>query len=78
MIPDVNMAQNSEKERSYRELLKAASESAANELDESAEVDVHGDPIIPGQVVTHADEEAPRIRRRRPEETPTRSGGPRR
>ena len=77
MIPEVNMAQNSEKERSYRELLKAASESAANEqadeLDDSAEVDVHGDPIIPGQAVHHADEQH---RRRSPQRDPNRRSAP--
>lgn len=70
------MSEKSEQERSYQELLRSAGSRDTDP--EPEEVDVHGDPIIPGQVVTHADEEAPRIRRRRPEETPTRSGGPRR
>ena len=52
------MAQKSEKERAYQELLRSVSDSEARrEEEEAGEVDIHGDPIIPGQVVHHADEE---------------------
>lgn len=53
------MAQRSEKDRSYQELLQAASAGVQDEetLEPSEDVDIHGDPIIPGQVVHHADEQ---------------------
>ena len=70
------MAQKSEKDQSYQELLKeaSASEAKAEEaaLGEDAQVDVHGDPILPGQVVHHADE---RPRRRTSQKNAAPSGG---
>ena len=65
------MAQKSDKERSYQELLRAASDSETKQEEEAAgEVDIHGDPIIPGQVVHHADEER-RVRRSQPKASAT-------
>lgn len=63
------MAQKPEKNQSYQELLKAASAGMQDEeiLEPSDdEVDIHGDPITPGQVVHHADEQPRRNRAPQP------------
>lgn len=63
------MAQKPEKNQSYQELLKAASAGMQDEeiLESSDdEVDIHGDPITPGQVVHHADEQPRRNRAPQP------------
>lgn len=65
MVLEVNMAQRSEKDRSYQELLRSVSEQADNsteEKDPSVEVDIHGDPVEPEPVAPHT-EDTPHRRR---------------